>query len=230
MPVLSVMRFIPNMENLWANQARHINTQHRYWHHAGMKNSRVDGRPSFPSVTQTTSLGLRDVRYDSFSQSREPVNYYRAYTAKTFNISSVIEIVEPEQLVNSSVKVTMKPSHLIESFAGDWEKAWFTYRPNEWARSTHKLYHKNYRPPSQNANLSIEVMAAEENELVILLDDYAAVVPFQVETIGEQFTSLSTTLKIMQGIHFPIGTTSNDSRCLRQSGCNPNVAVTKNHG
>jgi len=178
MPVLSVDAFYTQHGKPVGEPSEHINTQHRYWHHAGMKNSKGRWTAKLPlSNTDKPLWVYANVRYELDQSVTGAGYYYRAYTAKTFNISSVIEIVEPEQLVNSSVKVTMKPSHLIESFAGDWEKAWFTYRPNEWARSTHKLYHKNYRPPSQNANLSIEVMAAEENELVILLDDYAAVVP-----------------------------------------------------
>ena len=61
----------------------------------------------------------------------------------------------------------------MRDFEGDWEKEWFTYKPDEWARTTHKLYDDAYKAP-KNAKLALEVLAAEANELVVLIDGHAA--------------------------------------------------------
>ena len=51
---------------------------------------------------------------------------------------------------------------MIETFEGDWEKEWFTYKPEEWARATHKVYDDTWKAP-KNAKLALEVLAAEAN-------------------------------------------------------------------
>ncbi|MHC4285373.1 MAG: hypothetical protein ACYSWZ_20725, partial [Planctomycetota bacterium] len=56
----------------------------------------------------------------------EPVSgagyYYRIYTAKSFNVSSLLQIATPNELMRARTRATLKPSLLIESFEGDWEK------------------------------------------------------------------------------------------------------------
>ena len=76
-------------------------------------------------------------------------------------------------MIAASVKATLRPSLLIESFEGDWEKEWFTYKPEGWARSTHKL-----RDPlcaaSDDAMLAVDARAQGANMLIVVIDDTVA--------------------------------------------------------
>jgi hypothetical protein len=65
--------------------------------------------------------------------------YNRTYTASSFCVSSLLEKVSPQLLQAAGVKAAIGRSFLIESFAGDSEKQWFTYRPEDWARQAHKV-------------------------------------------------------------------------------------------
>ncbi len=76
----------------------------------------------------------------STSRSQGAGYYYGSYTANSFNVSSLLTMRTADELASAGVRATRKPSNVIEDFEGDWEKEWFTYRPAEWARTTHKLY------------------------------------------------------------------------------------------
>ncbi|MHC4285372.1 MAG: glycoside hydrolase domain-containing protein [Planctomycetota bacterium] len=54
-----------------------------------------------------------------------------------------------------------------------WEKEWFTYRPDEWARSTHKIADQIYTACDEAA-LAVDILAQQANTLVFVIDDYAA--------------------------------------------------------
>ena len=66
-----------------------------------------------------------------------------------------------------------KPSPMIETFTGTWEKEWFAYHPGEWPRTTHKVYDPQWAAP-EGAKLALEVRCEQPNKLVVGLDDYAA--------------------------------------------------------
>lgn len=99
--------------------------------------------------------------------------YYGDYTADRFNLSSRMAMISPDELAAAGVCPTMAPSLMIESFAGDWGKEWFTYRPKEWGRFTHKLHSDVWLAP-EDAVLAFDVRAAESNRMVVGLDKYAA--------------------------------------------------------
>ena len=67
----------------------------------------------------------------------------------------------------------MQPSLLIEAFDEGWEKEWFTYRPEQWGRSTHKLYDAQWKA-APAAKLGLEVRSVQPNKLVVGIDGYAA--------------------------------------------------------
>jgi hypothetical protein len=98
--------------------------------------------------------------------------YYRIYTVDNFNLSSPIKEATPEQLKAAVVKVTEKPSLLIEDFKGDWQKDWFAYKPEKWELATHKIYSNKWKAP-EKASLEFEVRCVESNVLVVSLDAYA---------------------------------------------------------
>lgn len=62
---------------------------------------------------------------------------------------------------------------MIETFEGEWEKAWFTCRFEDWARKTHKLYDPQWHAPA-HAKLALEVRSVHPNTLVVGMDQYAA--------------------------------------------------------
>jgi hypothetical protein len=77
-------------------------------------------------------------------------------------------------LKTTGVKTTDKPSLLIESFAGGWQKEWFTYDlTGRWPRRTHKIYDPKWKAPA-GAKLALDVRCERPNKLVVGLDDAAA--------------------------------------------------------
>jgi hypothetical protein len=85
-------------------------------------------------------------------------------------------MINADQLKANGVQATLNPSLVIETFEGDWEKEWFSDKPEAWPRSTHRLRDPQYAS-TISARLAVEVRSALPNTLVIKLDDYAAEVP-----------------------------------------------------
>jgi hypothetical protein len=150
------------------------NTVHRFWHHA--ETEQIGG-------VWTARLPLSNIEKPLWVYANitypldEPISgagyYYGDYTAESFNVSSMLQVATAEELAAAGVRATREPSLLIESFEGDWEKEWFTYKPDEWARSTHKISDETYAAPTDVA-LAIDVLAEQSNTMVVVIDDYAA--------------------------------------------------------
>ena len=151
------------------------NTKTRYWHHAQTTRTEDAWTTALPVGSTDKPLWVyANVSY----QLDEPVSgagyYYGIYKAQTFNVSSLLDKASPQQLVNAGVRPSLKRSDLIESFTGDWEKSWFRYKQDTWTWMTHKLRAAPWQAPAE-ARLAIDVMSEQANELVIMLDDHAAV-------------------------------------------------------
>ncbi len=173
-PILSVNVFYTQHGKEDGQPEDRENTMHRFWHHADA--SETDGvwTASLPLAGTDKPLWVyANVEYPLDEPVTGAGYYYRPYTARSFRLSSVLTRVPADKLRASGCRATRKPSRLIEDFTGDWEKEWFTYRPDEWARTTHKLRDETWRAPP-GAKLSLEVRSAEPNVLVVLLDEYAA--------------------------------------------------------
>jgi hypothetical protein len=152
---------------------------HRFWRHAKANPDDSQWSADLPIMSTDKPLWVyANVSYEL----EEPVSgagyYYRTYTATNFSLSSLLKTATPEQLQSSDMKATLKPTSTIETFQGDWEKEWFTYKPDQWARTTHKLNDDQYKAP-ETAKLVLDVQSDQTNELVILLDDYAAEIPLR---------------------------------------------------
>lgn len=148
-------------------------TVHRFWHHSAATKRDQTWSANLPlSSTDEPIWVYANVRYSL----DEPVSgvgyYYRSYSADSFNVSSVMQVTTAAEVTASQSTASLQPSLMIEDFKGDWQKEWFTYRPQEWARSTNKLNCETWKAPP-NANLSLKIKAAQPNKLVILLDEYA---------------------------------------------------------
>jgi len=150
------------------------NTVHRLWHHAEAKQTGGVWTAKLPLSNVERPLWVyANVTYPLDTPVSGAGYYYGAYTAKSFNVSSLMQISTAGELVAADARATRKPSLLIESFEGDWEKEWFTYRPDEWARSTHKIADETYAAP-EGAALAIDVLAQQANVLVVAIDNHAA--------------------------------------------------------
>lgn len=173
-PVLSVNVFYTQQGRENETPADRENTMHRFWHHAAA--SEADGIWTAKLPLGSTDRPLwvyANVLYPLAAPVTGAGYYYGTYTAESFNLSSLLKMVTADELRAAGSRATLTPSLLIEDFEGDWEQEWFTFRPDEWARTTHKVYDPIWRAPAR-AMLALEVQAAEPNTLVVLLDGYAA--------------------------------------------------------
>ena len=173
-PIVSVDIFYTQQGQKEGEPDSMQNTSNRFWHHAKAKqngNSWSAELPLFSTDKQLWVYG--NVLYSLDSPVKGAGYYYAPYTADSFNISSKMAIVLPEELKASGVRATAKPSLQIESFEPGWQKEWFSYKPEEWSRSTHKVYDPQWAAPAL-ARLAFEVRSAQANKLVVGLDDQAA--------------------------------------------------------
>ena len=157
-----------------------VNRINQFWHHAtctSAGDSRWEARLPVSSIEKPLWV-YANVTY----ALDEPISgagyYYGDYTTKTFNLSSLVELVGPEQLQAAGVKPGLEADLLIEDFEGDWRKEWFTYQPQDWSLRTHKIYHPLWAAP-EGATLSIEVLSESPNQLVLGIDSHAAAVPLE---------------------------------------------------
>lgn len=151
-----------------------LNTKARFWHHvAAVKNGDSWSAELPVHGTDKPLWVYGNIRYPLEQAVTGAGYYYRTYTTQKFNLSSRMQTATPEQLKAAGVKTTPQSSLVIESFEGDWEKEWFTYRPEDWARTTHKLYDPQWAAPP-SAKLAFDVLSENPNKLVVGLDHYGA--------------------------------------------------------
>ncbi len=149
------------------------NTRNRFWHYAKATKQGPAWRASLPlSNTDQPLWVYANVLYTLEEPVAYAGYYYRAGSSKTFTLSSLMFMATADQLKAAGVKVTRTPSLTIEDFEGDWEKEWFTYRPEDWGRTTHKIYDGMWTAPA-GAKLGIDVLAEQSNRLVVRIDQYA---------------------------------------------------------
>ena len=151
-------------------------TMNRHWHHVKPTKSKSGWSAPLPVSNIDQPLWvLANVNYPLDHTVAGAGYYYGPYSAESFNLSSLLQTATPQQLKQAGVKPGFTPSHLIEDFKGDWQKEWFSYRPENWPVTTHKLFDERYHAPP-GATLSMQVRTDNPNQLVVLIDHYAAVV------------------------------------------------------
>ena len=160
-------------------------TMHRFWHHAVATQTGDRWLAHLPVHSTEEPLWVyANVTYPLAKTISGAGYYYGEYQADSFVVSSLLQKAKPTDLQAATVQATLEASDVIEDFDGDWEREWFTYRPQRWARSTHKLNHAMYSAPS-NAALSISVQSDMVNDLVVVLDEYTAVVRLSAGGVSE---------------------------------------------
>ena len=176
-PLTSVDIYYTQQGQLPGQRNDHENTMARFWHHAKATREGGSWQASLPLTTTGKPLWVYATVHYALEKPITGAGYYYAiYTAKAFALSSRLLIATADQLQAAGVKATAPPTRLIEDFASGWEKAWFTYDANAlWGRRTHKIYGERWPAPPL-ARLALEIRSAQANQLVVGLDNYAAVI------------------------------------------------------
>lgn len=144
-----------------------------FWRHAAAKKSGQVWVAKLPLADADRPVwAFANVTYPLEAPVSAAGYYYGDYTADCFTISSRLLAAEPSELQAAGVKASFPPTPLIESFKGEL-KEWFTYKPNHWGRSTHKINEPQWRAPA-GAKLGIEVLAADPLNFEISLGEHAA--------------------------------------------------------
>ncbi|NNE92192.1 MAG: hypothetical protein HKN23_11140, partial [Verrucomicrobiales bacterium] len=148
------------------------NTKHRFWHYAAAKKHDGNWIADLPVASVDKPLWVfANVIYPLEKPVGYAGYYYRIGESKEFTLSSLMSMHSAEDLKAAGVKAAFKPSLTIESFKGEWEKEWFSYRPEEWGMQTNKLYSEIWSAP-EGASLALDVKSAEANKLVITIDEF----------------------------------------------------------
>ena len=159
----------------------HEGVINRRWHHARAERQSDTWSAELLLSSDSEPLwAYANVQYDLEEPIQGAGYYYRIYTADHFNLSSRMQMVAGDDLREAAVWPTRQPSMLIESFDADWEKEWFTYRPEQWGKRTHKVSNPLLSAP-ESAKISIEISVKQANTLVIGMDSHAAEVPLNGE-------------------------------------------------
>ena len=151
----------------------------RFWHHAKAANRGNVWTARLPLLSTDKPLWVyANLVYPLKKPVAGAGYYYSPYMADRFNLSSPMRMVSPEQFKAAEVHATMQLSLVIETFEDDWRKEWFTYKPEDWARRTHKLYDDRWQTPA-DATLALEVRSAKTNKMVVGIDEFAAEIALQ---------------------------------------------------
>lgn len=150
------------------------NTIARHWRHARAVRSGDTWTAELPVLDTDRPLwAYANVLYPLETPVTGAGYYYGLYTAASVNVSSVLCVATAEQLKAAGVRATDRPSPMIETFDGDWEKEWFMYEPAcHGLQRTHKVYDPKWHAPP-GAKLVLEIRCERPNKLVVGLDDSA---------------------------------------------------------
>ncbi|MCM2375058.1 glycosyl hydrolase family 95 catalytic domain-containing protein [Aporhodopirellula aestuarii] len=178
-PVLAVDVFYTRQGQIDGEKDDHENSKARYWQHAKAVKQGDVWIADLPLFGTDKPLWVyANVLYPLDQPVSGAGYYYGEYTTEQFNLSSRMEMISAEKLKASGATSTLEATLQIESFEGEWTKGWFTYRPHEWDRKTHKVYDPRWKAP-EGAKLAFDVKAARANTMVVGIDDYAIEVEVQ---------------------------------------------------
>ncbi len=173
-PILGVDVYYTREGQMDGKKDDTANTIHRFWYHAPAKQEGETWTAKLPLCGLDKPLWVyANVVYGLDAPIKGAGYYYRIYTTDRFVISSVPHLVKVEELREAGVKATRSPSLIIEDFQGDWQREWFAYKPEEWARSTRKIYTDEWKAPP-GARLAFDVRSAQPNKLAVGVGDAAA--------------------------------------------------------
>ena len=150
------------------------NTKSRFWRHAPVGTHKGKWTASLPLFSMKKPLWVyANVRYKLDQPISGAGYYYGSYTAHSFNLSSIMKVASVKQLQAAKTLVSLKPTNLVEDFQGNWQKEWYSYKPEKWGIKTHKVYDEQWTAP-EGAKISFEVRTAQANLLTVGIDDHAS--------------------------------------------------------
>ena len=153
----------------------------RFWRHAVAVKTGDTWTAKLPILSTDEPLWVyANITYPLDKPVSGAGYYYASYTADQFNLSSLMPMAMPEQLKAAGFQATLKPSLMIETFEEDWRKEWFSYKPQEWARSTYKISDDQYVAPS-GAKLALEVRSSLAHKVVVEIDKNTA----DIQLVGD---------------------------------------------
>ncbi|MEP4078345.1 dienelactone hydrolase family protein [Haloferula sp.] len=176
-PALAVDVFYTRDGQMGGEKDDRENTKQRFWKHAVTTMKDGVWTADLPlSDTDRPLWVYANVHYPLDPAQSGASYYYSDYTADQFVISSRMNMVTPDELQASGVQGNLESQALIEAFNGEWEKEWYTYKPEQWGRRTYKLRDHRFLAPSPDAALVIDVQSDATNTLIVGLDSHAATV------------------------------------------------------
>jgi hypothetical protein len=151
------------------------NTKHRFWKFIEPKKDSTQGvwladLPIFSLARPVWAYA--NVLYDLEDTIVGAGYYYGTYKSKTFNLSSILQVISSDKLSNSGTSISKARDLMIEGFHPSWRKDWFAYNSKKWGIRTNKLYEPRYSAPGPTSRLSLEVSTEMTNKMVLWLDGY----------------------------------------------------------
>ena len=151
------------------------NTKHRFWKFIEPQKDSTSGvwLADLPIFSLERPVwAYANVLYDLDNPIVGAGYYYGTYETKTFNLSSLLQVISPDKLSNSGTSLPKPRDFMIEEFHTSWRKDWFAYNLNKWGIRTNKLYEPRYSAPLNTSRLSLEVSSERTNGMVLWLDGY----------------------------------------------------------
>ena len=222
-PIVAVDIFYTQQGQMEGEKNDRDNTKNRFWHHAVATENSNTWTAKLPLLSTDKPLWVyANVTYPLAARVTGAGYYYGPFTTETFNLSSRMHVATPDQLRADEVQASMKPSLVIETFEDNWQKEWFTYKPEEWARRTHKLYNDRWQAPA-NAKLALEVRSAKANKIVVGIDEFAAEIELEGSDQWQSITLSPSDFQNVDGESLPDWRSAKELRlaaaeALRASG------------
>jgi pimeloyl-ACP methyl ester carboxylesterase len=160
----------------------HLNKIHRFWRSAQVMSQGDVLIADLPLYSTDQPLWVyANVHYALDEPVAGANYYYGGYTADRFNVSSLLQLIQPAALQTAGVKPTVKPSKIIEDFKGDWQQEWFSYntKSTQWEWMTNKLYDPMYQAPALS-KLAFDIRSQQAGKLTVSVDD----ISIEVDLLG----------------------------------------------
>ena len=137
------------------------NTKARHWHYAKPTKSGNTWKASLPIHTLEKPLWVYANVVYALDKKETGADYgSKFFSSDKVNLSSLVQLISPEELQKAKVKATVPAQLMIENFDDGWEKEWYS-KTTTWSYNTHKLYAPRYQAPSKQAKLAIKLAAKQ---------------------------------------------------------------------
>ncbi|MFN0054276.1 MAG: dienelactone hydrolase family protein [Planctomycetales bacterium] len=171
-----ISRPVQGVDVYYTQQVRDAECPNPCWRHVAAKGGKSGWTAPLPLFSVERPLRVyANVRYGLETPIAGAGYYYSLYSAREFVLSSRLLTASVERLREAKLEPTDQPSLLIEAFDPGWERGWYVYNENgTWPFRTNKLQDPKWKAPAK-ARLVLEVQSLQPGELVLEIDQHAAV-------------------------------------------------------